>query len=174
MSRINFAVIVAVGFAVLAPQAHAIEVLEAGSATGICQAALPSFEGALRKRPTGILNQGPGNAFVSCAFAQNNYDDTPAERVGITLTNRTDTGMTITCTLVDGQNNFIAIPPNLLTKSFAVPAHSSSEEQWSVTGDNGNQPFDRYLGLSCNLPAGAEIGTIWYYIAEDGTAPANP
>ncbi len=38
------------------------------NATSYCQAALPAFEGAIRKRPLAVQNEGTTNAFVTCSF----------------------------------------------------------------------------------------------------------
>ncbi|HST45355.1 MAG TPA: hypothetical protein VLK29_09045, partial [Luteimonas sp.] len=38
------------------------------NATGLCQAALPAYDGLIRKRPVAIRNEGDAAAFVSCSL----------------------------------------------------------------------------------------------------------
>lgn len=38
------------------------------NATGVCQAALPAFDGLVRKRPLAVQNESTGHAFVTCSL----------------------------------------------------------------------------------------------------------
>ncbi len=163
-------------FAALSPQADAIERLELSNATGLCQGALPNFEGNLRKRPSGIINVSSTNAFVSCSTTQNFFPPetgTQAEALGVVLTNTTAAPVNISCTMVAGLNYVGFMSPMQFPKTFTVPANDSLEGSWS-TDDNGGEPFPASLNLSCNLPAGTEIGSVYWFSPEDGTAPAEP
>lgn len=157
--------------AAFAPQANAIDRMEMTNATGLCQGALPAYENQLRKRPTGIMNQGPGNAFVSCSTTQNFTSQIfghQAIEFGVELYNSTNASVLVTCTLVEGFNFFSFQYP----KPFLIAAGFSHEGRWTVQDDAGGDPFLASLNLSCNLPAGVEISSVYWYSPEDGTAPA--
>lgn len=168
----------AVLFAALSPQAAAIERLELTNATGLCQGALPSFEGNLRKRPSGIINTSTTqSAFVSCSTTQNFF--TPATGgtasvLGLLLTNPTSASVSFSCTLVTGFNYVGVSSPMQYPKTFVVPAGATSEVQWTAEDDNAGEPFPASLNVSCNLPAGTEIGSVYWYNQEDGTAELAP
>lgn len=171
MKLAAFVAAAAVCLTAFAPEASAISRLELTNATGACQGALPNFEGHLRKRPTGIVNQGTSNAFVSCSTTQNWNNPAPAEIFGVVLTNTTGAPLTVDCTLSAGVNYIGFMAPTLFPKSFEVPAGETEEFQWNAEDDNGGMAFPASLNVSCNLPAGAELGSVYYHIAEDGTAP---
>lgn len=157
------------------PQASAIERLELTNAAGVCQGALPNFETNLRKRPAGIINQSTSNAFISCSTTQNFFTPegaSSAQALGITLTNPTTAPVTVNCTMVTGMNYVGFVSPMQYPKSFTVPAGESLEGQWTTDDDNEGAPFPASLNVSCNLPAGTEIGSVYWYSPEDGTAPA--
>lgn len=165
----------AVLFAALAPQANAIERLEATNATGACNGALPGYEGTLRKRPAGIINIGTGPSFVSCSTTQNFFSsngDHQAQALGVLLSNPTAADVTVNCVMVAGINFAGFSSPMQFPKQFVVPANDSYEGAWTTEDDNGGQPFPASLNVSCNLPGGVEIGTVYWYAPEDGTAPA--
>lgn len=167
----------AVLFAALSPQASAIERLEITNATGLCQGALPNFESNLRKRPSGVINVSSTNAFVSCSTTQNFFPPAgagPAESLGVVLTNPTAAPVTVACTMVAGLNYVGFMSPMQYPKSFTVPAGQSFEGQWTVQGDNAGQPFPASLNLSCNLPSGVEISSVYWFSPEDGTAAIAP
>lgn len=168
----------AVLFAALSPQASAIERLELTNATGLCQGALPNFETNLRKRPSGVLNVATtANAFVSCSTTQNFFAPETggaATGLGVVLTNSTAAPVNISCTMVAGLNYVGFMSPMQYPKTFTIPANSSVEGGWSTEDDNGGEAFPASLNLSCNLPAGTEIGSVYWYNPEDGTAPAEP
>jgi hypothetical protein len=168
----------AVLFAALSPQASAIERLELTNATGLCQGALPNFETNLRKRPSGVLNiSTTTNAFVSCSTTQNFFlteTGSAAVLLGALLTNATAAPVNVSCTMVTGLNYLGFESPTQYPKTFTVPANSSIEGVWSTEDDNGGEPFPASLNLSCNLPAGIEIGSVYWYNPDDGTAPTAP
>ena len=76
-----------------------------------CQAALPVFDGQIRKRPLAIQNEGTSNAFITCAL-RGRFGGTSATTgtsafVTVGLINNTGSSRTATCTLVDGRNGLI-------------------------------------------------------------------
>ncbi len=175
MKSVAFAVASLVCAAAFAPQANAIERLESTNAAGVCQGALPNFETNLRKRPSGIINQSSSAAFVSCSTTQNFFTPDSASSatdLGVLLTNSTAAEVTVNCTMVAGLNYVGFMSPMQYPKSITVPANASSEGGWNAAADNAGTPFPPSLNLSCNLPAGVEIGAVYWYSPEDGTAAA--
>lgn len=145
------------GVALLAIPANTALASNWASAVDNCQGALPSFEGAFRKRPLGINNEGASSAFVSCAIRADFDDDLVG--VGVLFTNRGAGAATINCTLVSG----VALPapfapPVMIPKSVSIAANDFAVMSWS-TGDNGGEPF-ALPNLSCSIPPGAEINVI--------------
>lgn len=65
-----------------------------------CQAALPVYDGNIRKRPLAIVNEGAGGAFVTCAFSQAGGRVTEGLRLHVV--NNGTTFKAVSCTLVDG------------------------------------------------------------------------
>ena len=64
------ALLVAGGLSTASAQSNYVYLDQQSSGAGICAAALPAFEGLVRKRPRAIQNEGAGTAFVSCAPPQ--------------------------------------------------------------------------------------------------------
>ena len=159
--------------AALSPEVSAIERLEVTNAAGVCQGALPNFETNLRKRPSGIVNVSTTtNAFVSCSTTQNFFPPEGAgnaEALGIVLTNPTAAPVTVACTMVAGLNYAGFMSPMQFPKSFEIPAGDAFEATWD-SDDNGGDPLPGSLNVSCNLPAGVEISSVYWYNPEDGTA----
>jgi hypothetical protein len=88
--------------AALAPQpGHAFRVT--AQAVAVCQGALPSFEGAIRKRPLAVQNEGTTNAFVTCALNNTGYNagTTFISSVEIYAQNLNSSTRSITCTAVN-------------------------------------------------------------------------
>jgi hypothetical protein len=174
MKTVAFASAVAAALAIVAPQAVAIERFDAINATGVCQGSLPNFEGELRKRPTGVANQGDAASFIGCSTMQNFFGVESASQLNVIFTNRTNEEMTISCTMVEGINFVGLFTPVLHPKDFVVPANESFEGSWTAADDNGGVPYFPSLNVLCSLPVGGEINTLAVYIAEDGAAPAAP
>lgn len=170
----------AVCLAALAPLANAVERLDTTNAAGVCQSALPRFDANFATRPSGIANIGTTSAFVTCSTTQNflnSFSANAASELHVLLTNPTAAPLTVNCTMVEGLLIYTegsADPrPAQFPKSFVIPAGETVEGVWSAAEDNGGTPFMASLNLTCGLPAGAEIGTVGWYSADDGTAPAG-
>ena len=65
-----FALLVASGLSTADAQSNYVYLDQQSSGAGVCAAALPAFEGLVRKRPRAIQNEGSTNAFVTCAPPQ--------------------------------------------------------------------------------------------------------
>lgn len=158
---------VAVG-AGLCGQARAVDVdrdyLSHGTAS--CQAALPVFDGNIRKRPMALANEGTGNAFVTCdTDTMDNFNSEKFKTVGIYFTNRSAASVTVSCTLVTGLTPFVPIVSFPKT-SPTIPSGGNSAVVWTASGDNSDVNFG-YPAVSCNLPAGVEINVTRFVYVEN-------
>jgi hypothetical protein len=131
----------------------------ASNAVDVCQGSLPSFEGALRKRPLAIANEGTSSSFVSCSLQ---VPIGPEDMVGVLtlFSNRSASNQIVSCTLVDG----IALPypnnaPAYQPKAVLIEDGEYGILQWTAGGDNGGDPYD-LPNLNCSLPAGVEINFV--------------
>ncbi len=123
-----------------------------------CQGSLPNFEGALRKRPLAIDNEGTSPAFVTCSVAADLGSPSGVTEVAALFTNRTGVAVTVNCTLVSG----IVGPPGspiYLPKAIPIAANSFAVADWEKTADNGGNAFV-LANLSCSLPVGTEINVV--------------
>jgi hypothetical protein len=134
--------------------------------TGACQAALPSYEGNIRKRPLGLNNEGAAPAFVSCSMKADDFSDALNGYNGLQLSNRGAAAANVNCTLVAGGTLPVATAA-YFPKSFAIPAGSSIVAAWDPEVDNGDAPFPNTLNWSCNLPPGVDINLVFTNIAEE-------
>lgn len=139
------------------------------SATDNCNGALPGYEGALRKRPLGILNEGTANAFVSCGVSINEADNEGINTAAVYLINRGTTTQAVTCTFIDGlPPEFNAIEPTLpaatyYPKAVAVMPGQLLPVAW-FPDDFELETFSRYGAFNCNLPPKMELsiaGVSW-------------
>lgn len=135
------------------------------SAPGICQAALPAYEGQIRKRPLAVQNEGTTNAFVSCAPAQflELYD--PDFGVRVLLVNNNAAPATIQCTGVAG---VFASSADYYPKTVVVPGNGTGALNFSETTDSSASG-----SISCNLPAGTGIAGMSAFALEATTPPAE-
>jgi len=114
-----------------------------------CQAALPAYDGNIRKRPLAVQNEGDGNAFVTCAMKGTFGAAAIDKEVWVRLINIGATATSITCTLVDGRNLALS-DPLFLTRTALVPAGGSIEIGWAGADNGGNNYI--YPAMSCGLP----------------------
>jgi hypothetical protein len=169
MPGLGTAVALAVGLCTLASPASA-EIIAKDyfiNASGNCNGALPTYEGALRKRPLAIRNEGATNAFVSCSIPRSQADD-GYTIVGAYFSNSSGSDKTINCTLVDGAGGFGAAA--LYPKSLMLAAGTTDFIAWS-SAEFELTEFASWINLSCNLPAGTEIGLIGGYFGFENGVP---
>ncbi|MEO6137215.1 MAG: hypothetical protein ABIP11_00945 [Luteimonas sp.] len=120
-----------------------------------CQGALPNFEGALRKRPLAIDNEGTSAAFVTCSMAADLGSPSGVTGVAALFTNRTGGAVTVNCTLISG----IVGTAIYLPKAIAIAANGQVIASWDSASDNGGHAF-LLANLSCALPVGTEINVV--------------
>jgi hypothetical protein len=131
-----------------------------------CQPALPAFDGAFRKRPLAMQNEGTSAAFVTCAFGTLPAVDTPTQKtVTVGFTNVTTTAKTVNCTLVDAHAGML--DPTFFPKSISVPPAGSPVALLIWTGTiNQNTPF-MYPAASCSIPPGVGVQVLNHTYDED-------
>jgi hypothetical protein len=126
---------------------------------GVCQAALPAYEGQVRKRPLAIQNEGTVAAFVTCAIPQftNPALNDPEYGVGIFLINNGATAATVACTGVSIGNEGVVYVP----QTVEVPANSGIDSEvvlsWDEVAGDGSAG---YTTTSCSLPPGTGISFV--------------
>lgn len=140
------------------------------NAAGNCAGALPSFEGALRKRPTAIANDGASVAFVTCSL--------PGDlRIGnltlqVAFNNRTSAPVSVPCTFVDG----FAAPfvngngPTFYVRNAEIEPNNAGAVTWGAEFE-GVETFSSSANVSCALPPGVEIALLIAVFPDP--APAN-
>lgn len=123
-----------------------------GPAVEHCQAAMPAYDGALRKRPTAIANEGTAPVFLSCGMAVATSGRTSRTAIEVSFGNFSGAPADVSCTLVVRHGN----ERRYLTKSRLIEAPYSQRLSWSSVADNGGDPFDS-PGLSCRLSGQTEL-----------------
>lgn len=133
----------------LSLQAGAIDVLSTSGTgpVGNCQAALPTYEGNIRKRPLAITNEGTGPAFVTCALTTEEVS-LNVQSFATRISNLSAAPATITCTAVVGDELEGA---DYIAKSATLAPESTGTLTWN-TADNGGLLFAKSVAISCNLP----------------------
>lgn len=124
------------------------------TATAACSGPIPSSDGALRRSPIGIRNDGTSNVFISCSV--------PADFVGDLTTGIIETHFhnfgaasgTVNCTLTAGIREYGV---GSVAGSTVVAAGGDSYIQWANIDKKHN--WGSY-NFSCILPPGMEINTI--------------
>ncbi|MEP6633113.1 MAG: hypothetical protein ABJA62_02800 [Luteimonas sp.] len=127
------------------------------NAAGICQPALPAFDGNIRKRPTAVANEGTATAFVSCSFSSNAEDTLGASSVQLTLFNRTASAVSVTCTMNPNYYAGGVIP--FIPKTISMPA-GRTDFLWNASENGGNNFL--FMNFSCALPPGVDVGYGFY------------
>jgi hypothetical protein len=164
-SLLGLALVLA-GTALAAPSAMALTSTRHyyQNASGICQSALPVFDGNIRKRPTAVANEGTANAFVSCSVPTNAESSLDITSFTVVLFNRTGADQTVSCTYV---SSYSQVTSTLVPKSVTVPANDRAFLTFS-TSDLPGPPSNLYFGnFSCNLLPGTDVGYIYYDYSVD-------
>ncbi|MEO6366287.1 MAG: hypothetical protein ABIO38_09625 [Luteimonas sp.] len=127
--------------------------------TANCQAALPVYDGNIRKRPKAVANEGTSSAFVTCDFDSISNAGTGFSQINIFFINRSGVAKTVNCAFVNGIYNITHSPS--LVKSVVLPTTSTNPTALGVSAgaDNAGANFSA-PAVSCELPAGVEIGAV--------------
>ena len=158
------AAMLAVGLAQAANETNELS----SNAVSHCQGALPSFEGAFRKRPLAIDNEGTSAAFLTCAFELRGTGAL-GHAVDVWFGNNTATPKIISCTGVQGYNG----GSEAVAKTVEVPANSQDNILW-VDGDF-EAGIAGMLSISCHMPPGTGVNdTYAAWLENDATEPPAP
>ena len=167
MIRSIFPALAGLAAVVACPTAQAATQYELQLQTGgkACTGALPAHEGALRKRPQAIVNEGEIPAFVTCSLQFNDANSTRPEFAVVNFGNSTPAAVTVACTVIDG---FVAWgPATFHPQTFVVPANTVQME-WPLEPPEGEAAFATpSVGVSCNLPPGIAVNYYGYAIQAD-------
>lgn len=138
------------------------------NAAGVCQSALPVFDGVIRKRPLAIQNEGTSDAFVTCPMTITSTGGSPT-RAEIYASSNDSAVHTVSCTLVSG---YSMGPRQAVTRTISVPADGQSTAMiWQAADFNGAPAVfpSSLVSMSCLLPPGAGLNdTYLFYPLEVG------
>lgn len=134
------------------------------NATGACSGSLPLFEGVLRKRPTGISNDGSSSVFISCSMVGDEVNS-GAHYVLANFANRGTDSATVQCTFVDGVVPELgAFPAAYYSKAMTLGAGEAGLMSWIP---EWGETFSPLPNLSCILPPGSEINLVGYVYSQE-------
>lgn len=128
-------------------------------AIGTCEAALPAYEGTIRKRPLALVNEGMASAFVTCAFP--GFEGGTFIGLDIWFTNFGNAAAVVRCTFVTGTAATgvpHAVPPTYTTRIRELPAGASD----ALFLTQGGASTDAPTSVSCALPPQVGIGDLGY------------
>jgi len=126
------------------------------NAANSCIPSRPAYEGAVRKRPLAVQNEGDTDAFVTCAFA----NDGTVYYFQMAIQNQTPVPKNVTCTAVNGSNN-IQTPAAYMVKTAFLAPNSYlmlTFDGSDFGGTAGNPLPSDFIGANCILIPGTGIG----------------
>lgn len=133
--------------------------------TASCQAALPVFDGNIRKRPVALGNEGTSTAFVTCDTDSINDFPSGHTGVGVYFNNRAAAaGTVVNCTLVDGA--FVANESFPKASNAMAVGPAAGVITWSAAADNEGDNFVA-PAISCALPPGVDIALVQFIYPEE-------
>ena len=157
------------GFTPFSAQAVTQQREFASNAAGLCQSALPVFDGVIRKRPLAVQNEGTSNAFVTCAFT-GEYDFAGFyNTTSYTMYARSNDGAAhdLSCTGVTG---YATGTNEFVVKTVSLPADGSQQSlQWTGADFADATATINYetFATSCNLLPGVGLNDTYVDFNED-------
>lgn len=135
-------------------QASALDLLSTTGTgpVGNCQAALPVYEGQIRKRPLAVVNESAEPAFVTCALSGEEVS-LNVQSFGTRISNGSDVAVTVSCTAVVGDELATA---SYIPKTITLSPGSAGNLTWTGA-DAGGLLTSKSIALSCNLPPFAAL-----------------
>jgi hypothetical protein len=134
------------------------------NAVARCQGALPSYEGAIRKRPLAVQNEGGISAFVTCAFLTDQAN-VSVEDFGVYASTTNGQAATLNCTAIVGYQTG---GPLYAAKSVALSeTGQQSSIFWSEEDFGGPISPNLPVSLSCSLAPGVGLNDM-YFNYDDG------
>lgn len=137
-----------------ASAAHALDrpILAQANGSGACQAALPNYEGQIRKRPLALQNEGTLAAFVTCSPLSLMGNPLHTSGHGLTLVNMTNGELQVSCTGVNGP----VFGATYMPKTVVVPANGTAALNW-LEADGVSELNMHAISMSCSIPPGIGI-----------------
>lgn len=133
---------------------------DGANATGPCNGALPAYEGALRKRPLALRNEGSSSAFVSCSMQSDGGQNNGYASALITFVNRNASSTAVDCTMVAGIVAELGEEaPTYYPQTLGIPGNTAGIMAWEAA-DFELETFDNWLNFTCNLPPGVEMALV--------------
>ena len=132
------------------------------TATAACAGPIPSSDGALRRSPLGIRNQGTSNVFISCSVPTDFVGDMNAGFVEASFANFGATDVTVNCTLTAGNREYGF---GSVAGWTTVTAGSNGSLYWL---DIDKVDYWGSQNFSCILPPNVELNTIQYRETDTG------
>jgi hypothetical protein len=150
--------------AVVAPSSAAtVQRLFYQNGGSACTGALPTFEGALRKRPKAIGNEGTTTAFVTCSAVVNDNNSENPSNIFASFTNNTGASVDVNCSLINGDAFFgSSATPQTLT----LTAGTTSVLGWFPVSPATTFPHGS-ANISCALAPGVSLNYFGQQINED-------
>lgn len=113
--------------------------------TGVCQSALPVYDGQIRKRPKAIQNEGTSPAYVTCSWtAQGGF----AENSG------NPTALAMTFSVNDGQPDHVSCLAVLGNQGHTLPTYTRGTDLHSNGGVRALIWLPADFGASGRFPSG--------------------
>jgi hypothetical protein len=135
-----------------------------------CQAALPVFDGKIRKRPLAVVNEGDSNAFVTCSLS------TIGPRFFSTSTffefyvsyNGPQPSADITCTVVGGVEGGTGnAAPEFDTRTGTFERGAVPDSFTYIPEQFNGDRLPDVISFQCNLPPGGAIHDMYLRVNED-------
>ena len=124
--------------------------------SGACQAALPSYEGQIRKRPLAIQNEGDAGAFMTCSPVSLQGNAMHASGHELVVVNNTATAQQVNCTGVSGPASGATYMP----KSVVVPGNGTASMNWTEADGVDGLNLET-MNMSCLIPPGIGVRTLY-------------
>ncbi len=164
---------IAIAVSTLAP-AHAATASRtfATNPAGICQAALPVFDGVIRKRPKAVANEGTSSAFITCAWTSQGSDTTATGESPVNPTQ-----LRIYFSSIDGAQRGVSCTAVLgyqgqtlpsVTRGVGLQGSQTSELIFTPQNFGFVSTFpSAMISVSCSLPPNVAINDSYLFFNEE-------
>jgi len=162
------ALVLAIGASFAATDAQAVTLARSTftNPVGVCQGALPNYEGAIKKRPLALENVGTGDAFITCSYATQGGPGVTS--VTVEFTNGNDAVRLLKCTGVSG---YAGNPQTeyVLKQSIIQPGGAMASLVWNAADFQGAPSVfpSVNFSISCNLEPNMQINRTRIDFLED-------
>lgn len=143
------------------------------TATAACTATQASYDDKIKKRPLGILNEGPGFVLIACSLPIDfnaDYAVTPAPGNGqqfnsieiwfTSFFSNYPFAKTVTCNVITGDRS------SWKTRTISISLQEGQGPRAAYTEYLDRRTVRGSYNLLCQVPAGVEMGTITYRMTD--------